>query len=221
MRGFLGLTRYYRKFVKRYGQIAAPLTALLKKDSFYWSNEAELAFHQLKDAMVKPLVLALPNFDHPFVVEYDAFGRGIGAVLMQHGRPIAYHSQTLKGKNLALSTYEKELLALVIAVKRWRAYLISMPFIFKIDQHSLKYLLEQKIGTPAQQKWFAKLLGYVFVVEYKKGKDNLVADALFRKADFEDCTSWEFVEAHKGVLCMVSFPPPAWLTDLKASYVFD
>ena len=221
MRGFLGLTRYYRKFVKRYGQIAAPLTALLKKDSFYWSNEAELAFHQLKDAMVKPLVLALPNFDHPFVVEYDAFGRGIGAVLMQHGRPIAYHSQTLKGKNLALSTYEKELLALVIAVKRWRAYLVSMPFIFKIDQHSLKYLLEQKIGTPAQQKWFAKLLGYVFVVEYKKGKDNLVADALFRKADFEDCTSWEFVEAHKGVLCMVSFPSPAWLTDLKASYVFD
>ena len=221
MRGFLGLTRYYRKFVKRYGQIAAPLTALLKKDSFYWSNEAELAFHQLKDAMVKPLVLALPNFDHPFVVEYDAFGRGIGAVLMQHGRPIAYHSQTLKGKNLALSTYEKKLLALVIAVKRWRAYLISMPFIFKIDQHSLKYLLEQKIGTPAQQKWFAKLLGYVFVMEYKKGKDNLVADALFRKADFEDCTSWEFVEAHKGVLCMVSFPSPAWLTDLKASYVFD
>ena len=126
-----------------------------------------------------------------------------------------------KGKNLALSTYEKELLALVIAVKRWRAYLVSMPFIFKIDQHSLKYLLEQKIGTPAQQKWFAKLLGYVFVVEYKKGKDNLVADALFRKADFEDCTSWEFVEAHKGVLCMVSFPSPAWLTDLKASYVFD
>ena len=221
MRGFLGLTRYYRKFVKGYGQIAAPLTALLKKDSFYWSNEAELAFHQLKDAMVKPLVLALPNFDHPFVVEYDASGRGIGAVLMQHGRPIAYHSQTLKGKNLALSTYEKELLALVIAVKRWRAYLVSMPFIFKIDQHSLKYLLEQKIGTPVQQKWFAKLLGYVFVVEYKKGKDNLVADALSRKADFEDCTSWGFVEAHKGVLYMVSFPSPAWLTDLKASYVFD
>ena len=58
-------------------------------------------------------------------------------------------------------------------------------------------------------------------MEYKKGKDNLVADALFRKADFEDCTSWEFVEAHKGVLCMVSFPSLAWLTDLKASYVFD
>ena len=109
-----------------------------------------MAFHQLKDAMVKPPVLALPNFERPFMVECDASGRGIGAVLMQHGRPKAYHSQALKGKNLALSTYEKELLALVIAIKRWRAYLVGRPFIVKIDHQSLKYLLEQKIDTLAQ-----------------------------------------------------------------------
>ena len=93
---------------------------------------------------------------------------------------------------------------------------MGRPFTVKTDQQSLKYLLEQKIGTPAQHKWFAKLLGYVFVVEYKKGKDNLLADALSRKADFDDYTSWEVSEAHKGVLCMVSFPSPA-LTDLQAS----
>jgi len=92
-----------------------------------------LAFHQLKDVMNSP-VLALPNFDHPFVMECDASRRGIGVVLMQHGRPIAYHSQALKGKNLALSTYEKELLALVIAIKRWRAYLVGRPFTVKTDQ---------------------------------------------------------------------------------------
>ena len=134
LRGFLGLTGYYRKFAKGYGQIVAPLTTLFKKDSFCWSKEAELAFHQLKDAMVHPPVLALPNFDQPFMVECDAFGRGIGVALMQNGRPIAYHSQALKGKNLALSTYEKELLTLVITIKRWRAYLVGRPFTIKTNQ---------------------------------------------------------------------------------------
>ncbi|XP_075650076.1 uncharacterized protein LOC142620614 [Castanea sativa] len=149
--------------------------------------------------MVQPPVLTLPNFDKPFVVECDASGRGIGVVLMQQGKPIAYHSQAFKVKNLVLSTYEKELLALVIVFKWWRAYL--------------------KIGTPAQQKWFAKLQGYNFVVEYKKGKDNLVIDALFRKVEVEDLSPDDDVS--EGVLCMVSFPTLAWLADLKARYAFD
>jgi len=113
---------------------------LLKKDSFSWSDEAELAFQQLKTDIVQPPVLAFPNFEKPFVVECDASGRGLGAVLMQQGRPIAFHSQALKGKNLALPTYEKELLALVTTVKRWRAYLVGRPFVVKTDQQSLKYL---------------------------------------------------------------------------------
>ena len=92
-----------------------------------------MAFQKLKVAMVQPPVLALPNFDKPFVIECDSSRRGIGVVLMQQGRPIAYHSQALKGKNLALSTYEKELLALVIVVKRWRAYLVERAFAIKTD----------------------------------------------------------------------------------------
>ena len=92
--------------------------------------------------MVQPPVLALPNFDKTFVIECDASGKGLGLVLMQQGRPIAFHSQALKGRNLALSTYEKELLALVSAIKRWRAYLVGRSFIVRTDQQSFKYLLE-------------------------------------------------------------------------------
>jgi hypothetical protein len=185
LRGFLGLTGYYRKFIKAYGQIAAPLTALLKKDAFGWNEDAGKAFEKLKLAVSNPPVLALPDFNKSFVVECDASGYGIGAVLMQEGRPIAYYSQGLKGKNLFLSTYEKELLALVLSIKKWRPYLLDKVFVIKTDQQSLKHLLEQRVGTPMQQKWITKLLGYPFVVEYKKGKENVVADALSRQADSE------------------------------------
>ena len=129
-----------------------------------------MAFQNLKSAMSNPPVLALPNFDKLFVVECDASGVGLGAVLMQEGRAIAFHSQALKGRSLALSTYEKELLALVTVMQRWRPYLVGNSFLVRTDQQSLKYILEQKIGTPAQQKWITKLLGYAFIVEYKKGK---------------------------------------------------
>ena len=100
---------------------------------------------------------------------------------MQDQRRIAFHSQALKGKNFALSTYEKELLALVVVMKKWRPYLLGRPFVIKTGHQSLKYLLEQRVGTPTQQKLITKLLGYAFIMEYKHGKENLVADALSRR----------------------------------------
>jgi hypothetical protein len=113
------LTGYYCKFVKNYGRIAAPLTTLLKKDAFSWTPEATKAFDDIKQVMCIALVLSTPDFTKTIIVECDASGNGIGAILMQEGRPISFESRQIKGKNLHKPIYEKEMLAILHALKRW------------------------------------------------------------------------------------------------------
>ena len=113
---FFGLTSYYHKFFKYYGNIAAPLTNLLKKDDFTWTHVTECAFDKLKQAMCTTLVLAMPNFSMPFTIESDSCGNGITAVLLQDEHPIAFTSKSLSGKNLATSTYEKEMMSILHVV---------------------------------------------------------------------------------------------------------
>ncbi|KAH9680798.1 hypothetical protein KPL71_026691 [Citrus sinensis] len=139
LRGFIGLTGYYRKFVCRYGLLARPLTNLLKKGQFCWSKEAETTFKALKLARTQTPVLAMPNFNDVFIIETDASSGSIGPVLQQNGRPIAFMSQALGLAKKAWSTYAKEMLAVVEVVRMLRPYLLGQRFMIQTDQRSLKH----------------------------------------------------------------------------------
>lgn len=194
--------------------MAAPLTNMLKKNGFMWNEEALEAFSKIKQAVTSPSVLALPEFTKSFVIECDTSSSSIGAVLMQEGKPLAYFSKALKGRMLSMSTFEREILALVSAIRKWRPYLLGQTFKVKIDQQCLKHLLEQKVGTLLQQKWVTKLLGYDFLGKYKHGRDNKVADALSRK--FEEGTAEK-----NGELQAISFSVATWIDDLRVANSTD
>ena len=175
------MTRYYHKFVKNYGRLAAPLTTLLKKDAFSWTPKATKAFEHLKEVMCQALILAMSDFTKTFIVECDASTNRIGPALMQDERPVAFESHSIKGKYLHKVIYDKEMLAILHELKKWRPYLMGGHFKVKTDHDTLKYFLEQRLSSKERQKWVTKIVGYDFEIIYKKGKQNVVADALLRR----------------------------------------
>ncbi|WVZ62966.1 LOW QUALITY PROTEIN: hypothetical protein U9M48_012652 [Paspalum notatum var. saurae] len=158
----LGLAGYYRKYVKDYGALVAPLTQLLRKDSFVWSPVAAEAFQYLKTALITAPVLTLPNFS-------------------KSAGPVAFFSRSLAPRHQGLAAYERELIGLVQAVRHWRPYLWGRPFVVKTDHYSLKFLLDQRLATLPQHHWVSKLLAFDFSMEYKPRASNMVADALSRR----------------------------------------
>lgn len=134
VRGFLGLAGYYRKFVHGFAITSRPLTDLLKKGVvFRWTELEDGAFRALQHALVTAPVLALPDFTKTFELETDASDLGIGAVLSQEKHPIGFLSRALGPRNMMLSTYEKEGLAILMAVDHWRPYLQNDEFIMHMD----------------------------------------------------------------------------------------
>lgn len=203
LRGFLGLTGYYRKFVQGYGGIARPLTEQLKKDNFKWSDKATNAFRKLQHAMTQVPVLALPDFSKEFIVETDASGYRLGAVLMQEGRPLAYYSHVLGTRARLKSVYERELMAIVLAVQKWRPYLLGRKFVVRTDQRSLKYLLEQRTVTEDHQKWLSKLLGYNFDIVYRPGKTlDVQLQALTTTCKIKWEELWKDLEAAEEIIAI-------------------
>lgn len=181
MRGILGLAGYYRRFVKDYASIAAPLSDLLCRNGFTWSERAQTAFESLKSTLSATPILCLPDFNDNFVVEIDASGFAMGAVLTQQSHPIAYFSKKFSPRIRDGSAYVKEMVAVVEAIKKFRHYLLGKHFTIVTDHNSLRHLLTQRVQTPEQQRYLRHLLGYDYKIVYRPGRCNQVADALSRK----------------------------------------
>ncbi|KAJ9560990.1 hypothetical protein OSB04_006150 [Centaurea solstitialis] len=182
VRSFLGLAGYYRRFIEHFSAIATPLTALTKKDvKFEWTSTCEYAFNNLKGKLTSAPILTLPKGTDGFVVYCDASKLGLGCVLMQDGKVIAYASRKLKVHELNYPTHDMELAAVVFALKIWRHYLYGVKCQIYTDHKSLQYLLNQKELNMRQRRWIELLSDYDCEILYHPGKGNVVADALSRK----------------------------------------
>ncbi|WVZ48652.1 hypothetical protein U9M48_000073 [Paspalum notatum var. saurae] len=183
VRGFLGLAGYYRRFIENFSRIAKPMTSLLEKDAeFRWTNAQQAAFDELKKRLTTRLVLTLPDQQKKFIVYCDASGDGLGCVLMQEGKVIAYASRQLRKHELNYPTHDLELAAVVHALKIWRHYLYGQRCEIYTDHKSLKYIFTQNELNMRQRRWLELIKDYDMEIHYHPGKANVVADALSRKS---------------------------------------
>lgn len=185
LRGFLGMTGYYRKFIEGYAKLACPMTRYLKKNAKINIKDPEYisAFEKLKKNLIQHPILKFPNFDQSFELTTDASNYAIGAVLSQGKQPVCYASRTLNDHERNYSTTDKEFLAIVWAVTYFRPYLWGRKFKIITDHLPIKYLNKKYTGkefSQRTQRWLLKLQEYQFDVEYLKGKENHVADFLSR-----------------------------------------
>lgn len=198
LRRFLGTAGWYRRFIRDFSSLSAPLTDCLKiNKKFEMSAEAEEAFQALKMALTSAPVLVHPDFRRPYFIQCDASHVGIGAVLFQRDdegadRPIAFFSAKLRGAQLNYSVTEKECLAAVKAVERFRPYVELMPFTVITDHSSLQWLMSLKDLSGRLARWSLALQSFDFTIEHREGKDNVVADMLSRPFDVEELDIFEF-----------------------------
>ncbi|KAL0536696.1 hypothetical protein IC582_025656 [Cucumis melo] len=182
VRSFLGLAGYYRRFVENFSRIATPLTQLTRKGApFVWSKAREDSFQTLKQKLVTAPVLTIPDGSGSFVIYSDASKKGLGCVLMQQGKVVAYASRQLKSHEQNYPTHDLELAAVVFALKIWRHYLYGEKIQIFTDHKSLKYFFTQKELNMRQRRWLELVKDYDCEILYHPGKANVVADALSRK----------------------------------------
>ena len=185
VRSFLGLCSYYRRFVQNFAQIAKPLHKLCEKSSkFQWTDESQLAFQKLKDALTSAPILTYPREGHPFILDTDASNKAVGAVLSQkqegHERVIAYMSKTMNKHETSYCTTRKELLAVVTAMKTFHSYLYGQQVLLRTDNAAVSWLRNLKRPTGQVARWVQQLETYNLTIVHRAGIKHSNADALSR-----------------------------------------
>lgn len=178
VRSFHGLATFYRRFIRHFSSIVAPITDCIKQGRFHWGPEQDQSFALIKDKFSTAPVLAFPDFTKVLEVECDASMLGIGAVLIQEGRPLEYFSEKLNKARQKWSTYEQELFSVVPALKHWEHFLLQNDFVLHSDHRALKFMNFQKTPSRMHARWILFLQRFTFVFRHRSGHQNKVADAL-------------------------------------------
>ncbi|KAL7304725.1 hypothetical protein TKK_0002964 [Trichogramma kaykai] len=234
LRRFLGMVGWYARFIARDSEIKAPLTKLLKKtEEWKWGEEQQTAFERLKSALTSAPVLARPDFSKPFKVQCDASGVAVGAVLTQEQEdgehPIVYASRSLAGAERNYSTTEKECLAVLWSIRKFRPYIEGYRFVVITDHSALKWLRNLKDPTGRLARWALEMQQWDFVIEHRKGALHHLPDALSRVFTDEDgevrvCSSAEITdEWYLRMIDEVEKHParyPQWRVDEGKLYRF-
>lgn len=193
VRRLMGMVGFYKQFIPNYSTILSPITDLLKKSKgkLIWTEEAEQALGTLKGILTSPPVLANPDFSQQYVIESDASAVAAGAVLVQYfdgvRRPIAFFSRKFSATQKKYSSTERECLAVILAIERFRHFIEGTQFRVVTDAQSLKWLNKISVeGNSARlARWALKLQQHDMVLEYRRGKLNIIADALSRSVDVD------------------------------------
>ena len=218
---FLGFANFYRRFIQGYSKIATPITQLLRKNntSFEFNEPARQTFHQLKTAFTSAPILAHFNPERPSTIETDASDFAIAAVLSQPGEdgvlhPVAFYSRKLTDPELNYEIYDKEMLAIVVAMKEWRAYLegATHPFTIYTDHKNLEYFTTTKVLNRRQSRWAELIANYDFKIVYRPGKSMGKPDAMSRRHDFSEGS-----KASEAPPCTLLKPDQLQLSAVRSS----
>eukprot|EP01135_Chromosphaera_perkinsii_P006220 Nk52_evm1s458 gene=Nk52_evmTU1s458 len=200
VRRFLGMSGFSRKFVPKYADYAAAMNRLLEKDvPFEWNDDCQRGFELIKKGIIDSTTLYSPNYEKTFYIECDASDLGCGGCLFQYDdaknkRPIMFLSRKFSKAERNYSTTERELLAIVYCITKWRHYLHLTPFVVRSDHKALSYFLKMKTVSGRLARWTLILAEYNFTIEYFPGREQYIADYLSRDAIEKDLAPFKSAE---------------------------